>query len=73
MCESPGFHFKDLRIQLKPGTRETHTPQGWRLLGELESWASRTTKIKKKKINRMDISSICEHGWETRRAGDAKE
>ena len=65
MCESPGFHFKDLRIQPSQAPERLTRPAG----GSRVSWKAGLAELQrlKKKINRMDINSVCEHGWETRR------
>lgn len=66
MCESPGFHFKDLRIQPSQTPERLTCPAG----GSRANWKAglaEPQRLKKKKINRMDISSLREHGWETRR------
>ena len=65
MCESPGFHFKDLRIQPSQAPERLTRPAG----GSQVNWKAGLAEPQrlKKKINRMDISSVCEDGWETRR------
>lgn len=65
-ADAPGFHFKDLRISTQP----SQAPMGltcphassqadWRALAKPQG--------EKKKNHRIDVSSICEQGRETRR------